>query len=976
MSESKKNVRRKLDAILSPETDVEELELSDIIDGEKIQELMDEFYRLTNVGIGVIDLHGNVLVGTGWQDICTKFHRANPESRRLCIESDLELSRNVPVGTFKLYRCRHNMWDMATPIMLGDRHVGNIFLGQFLFDDEMPDYEAFRRQAHRYGFNEEEYLAALDRVPRWSRGKVDAAMSFYAALAGIIGNLSYSNIKLANALEDRKKAEQALREREEFLSSIVENIPDMIFIKDAKELKFVRFNRAGERLLGFSRDDLIGKSDYDFFPEEQADFFTKKDMEVLENGQVYDIPEEPIDTKTGTRTLHTKKIPILDKNDKPAYLLGISEDITERKQAEMELQKTNDLLRAIIEAAPTAIAGLDLDGNVQLVWNPAAEKMLGWSAEEVMGRLLPSVPADSLEEFRGFRERIRSGKTLDGVEVRRARRDGTPIDYSIYASPLHDPDGRITGNVCVLVDVTERKRTEELLRQSEEKYRTLFEESIDGVHSVLRDGEITDANASFCGLFGYTKEEMIGKDIRELYVNPADRQRFLKEMEKRGFVKDFEVKLRKKDGKEVHCLLSSSVHLGKDGSIIGYRGILRDLTLRKALQRQLLQAQKMESIGTLAGGIAHDFNNLLQVILGYSDMLLFDKKPTDPDYEGLHAIRQAGRDGGELAKRILAFSRRLEPDTRPVNLNNEITRVQKMLERTIPKMIRIEILLADHLMTVNADPGQLEQVLLNLAVNARDAMPDGGRLTIETSNVTLDEDYSRTHLDVEPGEYVLLTLSDTGHGMDREVMGHIFEPFFTTKVPGEGTGLGLAMVFGIVKSHKGHIICYSEPGAGTTFKIYLPAVVGKIEHDVAATRHLPGFGTETILLVDDEKSIRKFGEQLLRKAGYTVLTATNGIEALEVYRSNQDRIALVLLDLMMPQMGGKHCLEELLKINPRVKVVIASGYSANGPMKDALASGAEGFVNKPFEVKDLLQVVRRTLDKSGPPESPVYGSGG
>ena len=661
-------------------------------------------------------------------------------------------------------------------------------------------------------------------------------------------------------------------------------------------------------------------------------------------------------------TLEVRVSPIRSQDGQVRGSVHVARDITERKQAETDLQKSSDLLRAIIEAAPTAIIGLDLDGNVQLVWNPAAEKMLGWSAQEAMGRPLPSVPAEGQEEFRGFRERIRAGETLDGVEVRRQRRNGSPIDYGIYASPLHDEEGRITGNICVLVDITDRKRSEQALRASEEKYRTLFEESIDGVYSVLRDGRITDANASFCEVFGYTREEMIGKNLFELCVDPADRQRFQDEIEERGFVKDYEVKLRKRDGTEVDCQLTSSAHSGKDGSVAGYRGILRDLTLQKALQRQLLQAQKMESIGTLAGGIAHDFNNLLQVVLGYSDMLLFRKKTTDPEYEGLHAIRQAGRDGAELAKRILAFSRRLEPNARPVNLNNEIVRVQRMLRRTVSKMIRIEILLADNLMAVNADPSQLEQILLNLVVNAQYAMPEGGRLTIETANITLDEDYSRTHLDVEPGRYALLSVSDTGHGMEKDVLEHIFEPFYTTKGADEGTGLGLATVFGIVKSHKGHITCYSEPGAGTTFKIYLPAVVQEIEEDVAVTRQMPAFGTETILLVDDEKPIRKLGEEMLRTAGYTVLTATNGREALEIYRSSRERIALVLLDLMMPEMGGKQCLEELFKINKSVKVVVASGYSANGPTKDALASGAKGFVDKPFDIRQVLTAVREVLD--------------
>jgi PAS domain S-box-containing protein len=275
------------------------------------------------------------------------------------------------------------MWDIATPIMLDDKHVGNIFLGQFLFDDEMPDYEVFRQQARTYGFNEEEYLAALDRVPRWSREKVEAAMSFYAAFASMIGNLSYSNIKLANTLEGRKRAEEALREREEFLSSIVENIPDMIFIKDAQDLKFVRVNEAGERLLGFKREDLVAKNDYDFFPKEQADFFTTKDREVLESGQVYDIPEEFIDTKPGPRILHTKKIPILDKRGNPAFLLGISEDITERKKAQESLAQSEALLRTTFENASIGVCLVGMDGRFLKV-NQTMCQLLGYTEQELV----------------------------------------------------------------------------------------------------------------------------------------------------------------------------------------------------------------------------------------------------------------------------------------------------------------------------------------------------------------------------------------------------------------------------------------------------------------------------------------------------------------------------------------------------------------------------------------------------------------
>jgi two-component system, cell cycle sensor histidine kinase and response regulator CckA len=514
-----------------------------------------------------------------------------------------------------------------------------------------------------------------------------------------------------------------------------------------------------------------------------------------------------------------------------------------------------------------------------------------------------------------------------------------------------------------MVQLTEKKNyTGDLPhRVTEERYQRLFEDSIDGIYSVLRDGTLTDANPSFCELFGYTREEMIGKDIRELYLDPADRPKFQMEIEEKGFVKDYEIRFQKKDGTRVDCLLSSSVFLGKEGEVIGYQGILRDLTLRKGLRKQLLQAQKMEAVGTLAGGIAHDFNNLLQVILGYSDMLLINKSATSPDWRGLTAIQAAARDGRELVNRMLTFSRQLEPDTRCIDINDQIMQTKKMLVRTVPRIIDIRLNLAP-VMPVNADSTQMEQVLMNLVVNARDAMPEGGVLTIETTNVVIGKRYSQLHFGLESGQYVLITVTDTGHGMDKETQQHIFEPFFTTKKVGEGTGLGLAMVYGIIKNHGGQIICYSEPGTGTTFKIYLPAVAQELEQDVSATQQFPIFGDETLLLVEDDSRIRELAEEMLELAGYRVLTAGNGREALVVYRNHSDKIDLILLDLMMPEMGGKQCLEELLKINPKVKVIIASGYSVNGLAEDPGLQGAVGFLSKPYDLKAVLKIIRSQLD--------------
>jgi two-component system, cell cycle sensor histidine kinase and response regulator CckA len=646
-----------------------------------------------------------------------------------------------------------------------------------------------------------------------------------------------------------------------------------------------------------------------------------------------------------------------DSVGRPSRMTGINLDITEQKRA----QEATLRLASIVDSSDDAIIAKTLEGDI-VSWNASAERLYGYKAGEVIGKPISIlVPHGLLDELPEILEKIRSGEGVVHWETRRLRKDGQIVDASVTVSPIKDPDGKILGASSIVRDITQHKLAAEALSRANKDWEQTFNAIPDMVMVLDRQHRILRANSAMATVLGESEEDLIGRFCFELFHDENAPPAFcphsilLKDGNKHS-TEVFEPKFGSTFDIRVSPLSDET------GTVIGSVHIVRDITEQKSLQRQLLQAQKMESLGTLAGGIAHDFNNLLQVILGYSDILLFKRQQKDPDYEALHTIRQAGKDGAELAKGILAFSRRLEPNARPLNLNNEILRVRRMLNRMVPKMTRIETLLADNLMTVNADPGQMEQVLLNLVVNAHHAMPDGGRISIETSNVTLNDDYSRTHLEVAPGEYVLLTVSDTGHGMDKEVMEHIFEPFYTTKGPSEGTGLGLAMVYGIVKSHKGHITCYSEPGTGTEFKIFLPAIVLSIEQDVAATQQMPRFGTETVLLVEDEESIRKIAEQMLRMAGYTVLTANNGREALEVYRSFQDRIGLVLLDLVMPEMGGKQCLEELLRVNSRVKVVMASGYSANGPTKDALSVGAKGFVNKPYDLRQVLEVVRTVLD--------------
>ena len=390
-----------------------------------------------------------------------------------------------------------------------------------------------------------------------------------------------------------------------------------------------------------------------------------------------------------------------------------------------------------------------------------------------------------------------------------------------------------------------------------------------------------------------------------------------------------------------------------------------DITATRELEAQLLQAQKMESVGTLAGGIAHDFNNIMQAISGYTQLLLWDRGPDDPDYDHLRAIEQAAQRASKLTRQLLTFSRKVPSALKPVNLNAEIDNVERILARTIPKMIRIEQRLAADLHMVNADRSQIEQVLMNLGINASSAMPEGGRLVFETRNIHLHEgDPLIHHLKGREGAYVLLSVSDTGHGMDRETHRRIFEPFFTTREIGQGSGLGLAMIYGIIKNHNGHILCASQPGQGARFDIYLPAIPAPqtLAVDRRTGNSVPLSGNETILVVDDEPAILDLAEMLLSRFGYRVLRAENGEQALAVMANQERPLDLVILDLNMPGMGGHSCLETLRTDFPQVPVLVASGYSPNGSGHDTLAAGAVGFIGKPYRLKEMLRVVRKVLD--------------
>jgi len=724
------------------------------------------------------------------------------------------------------------------------------------------------------------------------------------------------------------------------------------------------------RLLGHEPQDFIEDSSFwssRIHPNDSPRVFAEL-RKLFEQDRL--VHEYRFRTKNGEyRWLRDEMCLIHCKDSNPLQIAGFLIDITDRKLVEEELRKSEHRLELALKCADLGLWDHNLrTGETNI--NRRRAEMVGYSPEELEPLISSWVrlvhPDDWGRVWEAYNVHLEGRAPVYESEHRLRHKLGHYIWILARGKIVEwDKDGKPARMVGTSLEITDRKRAEEAIRESEEKYRSLFADSIDGMCITDSDGTLIDANVSFLRLLGYDRDEMVGQSIVNMHVLDSENWNLCKSrLDEAGSVRDCLLRLRKKSGTESDCLITATVRRAADGSILGYRGIFRDVTKQKTLEKQLAQAQKMEAVGTLSGGIAHDFNNILTIIQGFTELLLAEKSEDDRKGTDLWKIWQAARNGADLVQRILTFSRKREINPIPFNLNHEIEQVEMLLSRTIPKMIEIELLLSEGLDRVNGDPTEVEHILMNLAVNAKDAMPEGGKLTIETKNVTIDQEYCSMHPGAKPGSYALLSVSDTGHGMDKETLNHIFEPFYTTKGVGQGTGLGLATVYGVVKQHDGYITCDSEPGVGTTFKVYLPVTKAERESQSSIGKLVLPRGTETVLLVDDEEMIRHLGRDILEPYGYTVLTACNGKEALNIYEEEINRISLVILDLLMPEMGGKQCFKELLRIDPQVKVLISTGYTSPGTPRQVLDLGAMGSIRKPYDIRQMLQAVRDALDQS------------
>jgi len=644
----------------------------------------------------------------------------------------------------------------------------------------------------------------------------------------------------------------------------------------------------------------------------------------------------------------------------------LQKGIKERERTELALRQSEERYALAVDGANDGIWDIDLL-NGEVFYSSRWKRMLGYEDNEISSCLEELESRIHPDDCKGVMETRKA--YLEGfiptyeVKYRLRHKNGCYRWVRARGACLRDSEGKPYRMAGSHTDITERKRIKGALLESEKRYRVLFEESKDTVFIVDTRGKLVDINPAGSELLGYTKEELLALDlVHDLHITPQARSQFRKKLVPEGYVKDAELELRTKNGGTVVVNVSASIMYDAEGRLSGYRGIAHDVTERKRLEQQLLQAQKMESIGLLAGGVAHEFNNILTGIIGCADELQESIDEYDVrSQSSIKTIQSAAKHAAEFTRNLLSFSRKQMMTLQPVVVNDVTTDTLKLLLKMLSKNIHFSLDLSSEMLTVMADSGQLSQVLVNLAINARDAMPHGGQVKIKTWLASLDEETAQKHGLEVPGNYAVISVSDSGTGMDEKTLDRIFEPFFTTKEVGKGTGLGLSVVYGIIKQHKGAILVESKPGDGTVFTIYLPMVKAEIPKVQHQEKILPTEDTGTILVAEDEEFVRYFLKTTMSRAGYQLLVAGDGKEALRKFKKHQDTISLVISDMIMPKMNGRVLYEEICKINPLIKMIFISGYSADLINCNGMPADQVRFVTKPFSMEDLFKEINSIL---------------
>ncbi|MCP4601554.1 MAG: PAS domain S-box protein [Proteobacteria bacterium] len=867
------------------------------------------------------------------------------------------------------------------PVSIND--VGLSMLGYSSREDFFKNFEATNHWASP---DEEIHLLGLlkekGEVYNFeTQAKTTVGKTFWTASSLRINAKENTLDAMVIDITERRRAEDALRKSEEKYRLLADNATDVIWTMNMEQ-RITYLSPSIEKLRGFTPDEALKISMEDGLTSDSYKVVVATIREeIARDGEPEVAPDRSVTIeleqicKNGSTVWTEVTTSFLrDDNGSPIGFLGITRDITERKQAEEARLVSEKRMRSLIDQSPVSIQILDDSGNV-IQANEAWEKLWGVPWEEFVKLEYNMLEDKQLVEIglMKFLEKAYEGEVVTlpaaGYDAMTTSENGNKrwVRGSIY--PIKDKSGKVVNIVLMHEDITDRRVAEEKL-SSQKNFIDIAIDSLPGIFYLFtQEGKFLRWNRNFEIVSGYTADEINTMHPREFF--PVEEQPLVEKRIREVFSKgesSVEANWLSKDGTKTFYFLTGTlvvvegipcqVGMGVD---INNRVIAEEE--RGKLESQLRQAQKMESVGRLAGGVAHDFNNLLTGITGNISLAQMDMSTDDPIYKMLGEIDRIAERAADLTRQLLAFSRKQIIEPKVINLNDLIENMYRMLGRIIGEDVEIKTLPLKRLGRIKADPGQVEQIITNLAVNARDAMPDGGKLTIETVNVNLDEEYCKKHPYVEPGKYVMLAISDNGVGMVKETQSRIFDPFFTTKAEGQGTGLGLATAYGIVKQHGGHVEVYSEIGAGTTFKIYFPLVQSKAETITRTSplSHLPR-GTETVYIVEDESMVRNIATKILTRLGYKVVSADDGLHALAAANDKGIPIDLLLTDIVMPNMNGRELAEKLHKQYPEMKVLFTSGYTENVIVHHGVLEEGLNFIGKPYTPQGLAEKVRKVLD--------------
>jgi len=927
-----------------------------------------------------------MIIPTEWNVFAIPDPAGGDEKYFACVAQDITKRKQVEVALRAgEARLRAFVEHVSAPVAMLDRdmrylHVSRRWLTDYHLGDRdvvgLSHYEVFpeipqswkeihqRCLAGEVDICEEVRLERADGTAQWLRWEVRPWMVSHDEIGGII--------MLTEDITARKSSEDALKASEARYRTLVAASAAVVWDSPASG-EFDSVQPGWTVFTGQSLEQHRGWGWLEAIHPDDREKSAQAWSAAMTRRHEYQVEHRLRRADGEYREMTVRAVPILDANGDIREWVGVHNDVTEQRRAGIERAELLTQLTLQIERMPLAymLSGPDFRFTR---WNPAAERIFGFAEAEILGKhpCETIVPLQSRAMVESNFARLAAGDMDAHGTAANVTKDGRIVTCEWHNTPLFGPNNTFLGVLSLAQDVTARQQAEQALHLRDRAIQAASQGLVI-TDAGIPDHPIVYINLGFERMTGYAPEDVLGCNCRFLQGKDTDPAliKKLHEATQAGELCSVELLNYRKDGTTFWNELSISPVWDSAGRLTHYIGVMIDVTARRSLEEQFRQAQKMDAFGQLAGGVAHDFNNLLTIINGYSELLLQSLPPSDPSREMIAEIYNAGERSAGLTRQLLAFSRQQVLAPRILDLNAVVADTEKMLRRLIGEDILLTTTLATQLWAVRADPGQVEQVLMNLAVNARDAMPRGGRLTIETLNVTLDEAFVRTYANARAGPHVVMSVSDTGGGMPPEVQAKIFEPFFTTKGAGKGTGLGLATVFGIIKQSGGHVCVMSQVGVGTTFKVYLPQVAHVTAAKVPLGRGSMPRGTEIILLVEDEHAVRALTRQILLSCGYTVLEAADGAEGLRLATEHRGRIDLLITDVVMPGMGGRELAEQATERHPGLRVLFVSGYTDDAVIRHGVLREGVHFLQKPFSPFALAVKVRDVLFTSRTPIFPV-----